>query len=162
MRNPISWASAVVLGLGMALAVTGARADEEKVALDKVPRAVVDAVKAKFPGATIKQADKEVEDGKTTYELGITHNGHSIDVSAKPDGTIVSVETEIKAADLPAAVSKAVKDKYPRGEIKKAEKVEEDGKTTYEVIVEKAPGKRMELVLDRSGKILEEEEAGKD
>ena len=163
MRNGVMWsAAALVFGLGILAPGTGVRADEEKIPLSQVPKAVVAAVEAKFPGATIKQAEKEVEDGQTIYELGITHDGHAIDVSAKADGTIVAVEKEIKADDLPAAVSAAVKAKYPTAKIKKAEEVEEKGKTTYEVIVEKSAGKDVELVLDKTGKILEEEDAGKD
>ena len=154
MRNPVRWAAALVFGLGMAVSVSGARADEEKVALEKVPKAVVDAVKARFPGAVIKESVKEVEDGKTSYELGITYKGHSIDVVSKPDGTILAVETVIEAADLPAAVSKTVKDKYPKATIKKAETIEADGKLNYEVILEVSAGKEVEVVLDKSGKIL--------
>ena len=46
-----------------------ARADEEKIAVDKLPAAVKKAIKNKFPKAEIEKASKEVEDGKTTYEV---------------------------------------------------------------------------------------------
>jgi hypothetical protein len=42
-----------VLGLA-----SGTRAQEEKVSLHRVPRAVMISAKARFPGAEIKQASK--------------------------------------------------------------------------------------------------------
>lgn len=162
MRNLIACTAALVFGLGLALATVGARAEEEKVAIEKVPKAVMNAVKARFPGAEIKGAEKEVEDGKTTYELELTHDGQSLEVSATADGKIVSVEKEIKVADLPAAVTEAIHAKYPKATLKSAEEVDEDGKISYEVVVEKSAGKKVELTVSKAGKILEEEEAGKD
>src|SRR5205085_11412445 len=46
------------------------RADEEeKVPLDKLPKAVTEAVKKKFPRAELVSAEKEKQDGKTVYEV---------------------------------------------------------------------------------------------
>lgn len=149
---------AVAFGLGMALACAVARADEEKIPVAKVPKVVLDAVKARYPGSEIKGAEKEVEDGKTIYELKLTHEGHKLEVSATPEGKIVSVEKEIKVADLPAAVTAGVKAKYPKATLKSAEEVEEDGETTYEVVIEKSAGKAVGLTLSKAGKILEEDE----
>ena len=43
----------------------------------------------------------------------MTHEGRRMDVTFQPDGTLELVETEVPEADLPAAVSKWVKDQYP-------------------------------------------------
>ena len=75
------------------LAGSAAWAKEEEVPLEKLPKAVVDAVKAKFPGARLLEAYKETEDGKTTYEVGLEHKGQEIDVTLTPAGKIVEVET---------------------------------------------------------------------
>ena len=53
--------------------------DEEKIPLDKVPKAVIAAAKKKFPAAKIDGAAKEVEKGKTTYELMMTVNGKKVE-----------------------------------------------------------------------------------
>lgn len=147
-----------------ALAVLGligvsvpAWADEEKVALDKVPVAVMNAVKAKFPGATLKSAAKEEDKGQTIYEVSLTDRGQAVDVSVKPEGMIVSVERTIKVSDLPAGVTAALNKKYPKAELESAEEVTEGDKVTFEVVVETADDKKFEVVLDRSGKILKEE-----
>lgn len=152
---------AVPVFAGILAAVPAAMANEEKVPLDKVPPAVTRAVKARFPGATLKQAEKEVDDGKTIYEINLEHAGSKIDVSLQEDGTIVSIEKEIAAAALPKPVSDALGVKYPKGTIKKAEDVTEDGKHLFEVILN-VGDKQREVVLDPSGKIVEDEEAGED
>lgn len=152
------WVGAIAtLGL---MAMASAVAADDKIPLDQVPKAVMDAVKAKFPGAEITGAEKEEEDGKTIYEIALKDKGQAIDVSLKPDGTIVSMEKEITFKDLPAPVAKAVEGKYPKATIMKVEEVLEGGKTKYEVLLTTAAKKKIEVVLDPTGKILEEEDAG--
>jgi len=147
--------------LGLLAAVAAVRADEEKVPLDKVPPAVIKAVKDKFPAATLKQAEKEVEDGKTTYEIGLDDAGRNVDVSLKEDGTIIEVEKEIAVKDLPKAVVDGVKAKYPKATIKKAEEITKKGTTNFEVVITEGNRSR-ELVLDKTGKILDDEEEDED
>jgi uncharacterized membrane protein YkoI len=137
---------------GFGLSVASARADEVKIPLDKVPKAVLDAFKAKFPKATINAALKEEEDGKTTYEIESTQDGLGIDAVLKPDGEFVEIEKEIKTSDIPAAVAKAVEAKYPKSKVKKAEELLKGGKSLYEVAVETADGKSAEVVVDKDGK----------
>jgi hypothetical protein len=138
-----------------------ARAGEEKVPLDRVPPAVVKAVKAKFPNASLKQAEKEVEGGKTIYEIGLEDAGSRVDVSLQEDGTVLEVEKEVRASALPKPVSDAVKRKYPAGTVKKAEEVTKGDTETFEVVV--AVGdKRREVVVDPAGKIVEDEETDED
>ena len=159
------------LCIGMAAAVLlaaagpAARADE-KVDLDKVPKAVVDAVKARFPDAEIKGAEKETEDGKTYYELEILNKKDEIDVELTPDGDIAEIEKEIEYKDLPKAVSKALEDKYPKAEFDEVEEVTKVEKKTeklafYEVQVKTADKKHLEVEVDPDGKILNEEKKDK-
>ena len=63
MRKFVVKLSLVALTGIIALAMVRA-ADEEKVPLDKLPKAVLDAVKAKFPKAQLLGAEKETVDGK--------------------------------------------------------------------------------------------------
>ena len=135
-----------------------ARRDEVKVSLDKVPAAVMNAVKRKFPMAKIEGAEKNVEDGKTTFEIGIEQDDRDITVSLKEDGTILEIEKEIAVKDLPTAVKSAIAAKYPRATLKKAEEVTEGDKVTYEVIVVPESKKAREVAFDRAGKLLEDEE----
>lgn len=138
-----------------------ANAKEEKVPLDQVPKAVLDAVKAKFPGAKLTEAEKETKDGKTTYEIELEHKGQEYTVSATAAGKITEIEREMEVKDLPKAVTDAIKKKYPNAKMEEAEEVTADNKTTYEVVVENGR-KDLELTVDASGKILKEEEEAED
>ncbi|MDB5348800.1 MAG: hypothetical protein JWN86_47 [Planctomycetota bacterium] len=161
MKRPTRWMG-LFASLSLIAAIAVVRADEEKVPLKDVPKAVLDAVKAKFPKAEILGAEKEVEKGKTTFELELKDAGKTLSVSLKPDGTILEIETTIAVKDLPKKVSGAVVAKYPKGTIKSAEMVTVGEKTTYEVVVTLAGKEPRELVLDPDGKILEDEEEEKD
>lgn len=154
MRNALAF-SLLTLVFAV-LTASAANAKEEKVPLDKVPKAVLDAIKAKFPGAKLGEAEKETEDGKTTYEVSLEHKGQAYSVSATAEGKITEVEREIEVKHLPKAVTDAIKKKYPSAELEEAEEVMADERTTYEVVVESSKKER-KLTLDASGKILKDE-----
>lgn len=159
MRKQI--ATGLLAILGFSTAAVAVRAEEEKIAPDKVPAAVLKAVKEKFPKAEIKKAEKETEDGKTTFEIGLVDGKHKIDVALKEDGTILEIEKEIPAADLPKPVADALKAKYPKAKVAKAEEITKGKKKSFEVHL-KDDDKSLEAVLDPSGKILKEEEGEED
>jgi uncharacterized membrane protein YkoI len=146
-----------VLGLVAGLG----RADEEKVPLSKLPKKVVDAVKAKYPDAKLVKAEKEKEDNETVYEVAIENDGQKLEVHVKPDGTITEVERVIAIKDLPAKVAKAIEKKYPKASLKLAEEVTKGTKVYYEVVLETADNKKFEIVLSPSGKIEKTESKDK-
>lgn len=154
-------AAGACLFLGLTTFPDGARADE-KIPLKDVPKAVLDAVKAKFPKGEIKTAEKEDEDGETTYEVALKSDGHSLDVALKADGTILEIEKEVAHKDVPKAVAAAVEAKYPKGTIKKAEEIItfKGGKEekSYEVVVTETGKKPVEVKLSADGKIVKHEE----
>jgi hypothetical protein len=153
--------------LGLPVLVGTLRADEEKVALDKVPKAVLEAVKARFPDAKMLSAEIEKEDGKTVYEIAIKDKDQKIEVTVTPDGKIVSMEKQIAAKDLPKAVTEALEAKYPKATYKMIEEVIEvkDGKEKlegYEVLLVTAEKKKLEVVVAPDGKITKEEKKDKE
>jgi hypothetical protein len=149
------------VGLCLLLAGSTVRGDEKKVALSELPKAVLDAVKRKFPHAELKEATKEVEKNQTTYEVSLVDEGKHIDASLNEKGKIEEIETEIEVSKLPSAVADAVAAKYPKSTIKKAEEIVEfeDGKEekSYEVVVATTEGKSVEIKLDAKGKIEDDE-----
>lgn len=148
----------IVSVLGLAVVMMPARADEEKVSVDKLPAAVKKALKRKFPKAEIEKATKEVEDGNTVYEVELEIKDRSVDVSLKADGTILEIEREVPADELPEAVRKKLAASYPKAKIEKAEEVTkgEDGPVRYEVAI------TTEVVLTAKGKIVQAEEEAED
>jgi hypothetical protein len=144
-----------------------ARADEEKVPLDKAPKAVVEAARKRFPKAEVVGISEEREGGKTVYEVEMRRGGKATDVTLTPEGKIVLIEQEIDAKELPKAVSGALEKKYPKAAYKVVEAVYEvaDGKEAldfYEVELTTAEKKVVEVQLLPDGKVknVEEKKAG--
>lgn len=115
MRTSSSWLGLIVV---LALAVPAVVGDEEKVPLDKLPQKIVDAVKAKFPDAKLVSAEKEKENNEIVYEVAIKNKDQKIEVTLKEDGTIIEIEKQIDAKDLPKVVSDALESKYPKATYK--------------------------------------------
>ncbi len=144
------------------LLVVAVRADEEKVPLDKVPRAVLESVKKRFPKATLLKASRETEGGKTEYEIEIKDGETKIDVNFTPDGKITTIEKTIPAKDLPRVVADALKAKYPGAKYEIVEEVikVKDGKETfdyYELHLVRADKKKIEVKIGKDGRIKGEE-----
>ena len=68
----------VVMAIAVGAVGFGVRAGE-KVTIDKLPKAVTNAVKKRFPRAEMKDGSKDTADGKTTYEVSIKEAGKGID-----------------------------------------------------------------------------------
>lgn len=157
----------VVAVAGLMGTFAGARADEEKVPLDKLPKAVVEAVKKRFPDAQLVSAEKETEDGKTVFEVNIKNKGQTIEVTLTPEGTIVEIEKQIEAKDLPKTVAEALEKKFPKATFKVIEEVikVKDGKeglAYYEVLLVTAEMKKLEVAVTADGKITKEEDKSKE
>ena len=166
MRKTLN-GSVVFVGLALFVLAAVAVADEEKVALDKVPKAVLDGVKARFPDATLVSAEKEKEGDKTTYEIAIKNKDQKIEVTLTPDGKIVEMENEIAAKDMPKVVMKALETKYPQATYKLVEEVikVKDGEEKleyYEVLLVTAEKKKLEVLVSPKGKITKVEDKSKE
>ena len=109
-------AVAVLTGLIMLVSGSAIRADEKKIPLSEVPKKVLDAVKARFPGAELKDAAKEVQDDETSYEIGMLNAGKRITVSVDDEGEIEEIETVLAVATFPRSSADAVTGKFPEGD----------------------------------------------
>lgn len=151
-------AAGLLAALGLA-PVPQAHADV--IPVDRVPRAVTGAAKARFPGAKIQQAtEEETPNGETTYSLAMKHKRHNVDVTFKPDGTVVQVGTDLSRKELPNAVLRAVVFEYPGASVRSAGSVRkgpEMKKTAdyYEFYLVTAEGRPRYLKVDPRGKVLE-------
>jgi biopolymer transport protein ExbD len=139
------------------------RADEEKVPLDKVPKAVKDAATKRFPKAEVVGASKETADSKTVYEIELKLENETIDVTVTPEGTLTLIEKQIDAKNLPKAVADTLGTKYPKATYKIIEEVIKvaDGKESldfYEVLIVTADKKMVEVQIAADGKIKKVEE----
>ena len=157
--------TAVVAGLVLAQPAAAAQ-DKEKLGLDKIPKKVMDALKARFPKAKIQKWTKEKEGDTVLYDIELTQKGRKIEADIREDGTIHNWEKEIAAKDLPKPVRKAVDMKYPKSTLKEIMAVTavKDGKDVpegYEIVLETADKKPLEVTVAPDGKILEDSGAKK-
>ena len=174
MRRLIGWSGTVaVVGL-LVLAVAAWGDDEkkagqkkdapkaQKIALDKVPPKIMSAVKARFPGAELTSVEKETEDGKVVFDIELKHQGRKYEMDIQEDGTIIEIEKQVDAKDLPEAVGKAIKAKFPDAlikEIMEVNKVNENKETPdhYEVIMVDKDKKEKEVTVSLDGKTINAE-----
>jgi hypothetical protein len=148
----------------VALAASGlllagiASAQEKKIKRSDLPPAVEKTVAAESKGATIRGFSTEQEKGQTLYEVALTVNGHSKDVSMAADGTVVEVEEQVALDSLSAEVKAGLQAKAGAGKILKVESLTKKGKlVAYEAQVE-TNGKKSEVQVGPDGKPLDHEE----
>ena len=151
---------AALLVMCFVIAPVGVWAQEEKVPAGKIPKAVMDALHARFPNARIDTCVKEKEGNDVVYDIEFKENGRKCEADIKETGSYINFEKAIAAADLPAAVRAAVEKNYPKASLKEVmEETEVDGKneklSAYEVVLTTAGGKEVEVRLSPDGKILE-------
>ena len=155
MRNMIGKLSCAT-ATSLLILTLGARA--EKIKLDRVPMAVRDTVKNKFPDAKLTEAARETEDGDTFYELSFTYKDHRYDVECTPQGAFRKIEKQLAAKELPKEVAKILEEKYPRARLNEILEVTKKDKIEYyEVALVTADRREVEVQLDPKGKILREE-----
>jgi uncharacterized membrane protein YkoI len=158
MRNLLG--VGVCLVLGLVLTVTAQ--DKKDVAdLDKIPKAVMDGLKAKFPKPVITKWTMEKEGDKVVYDIEFTQEGRKCEADIYEDGTIHNFEKAIEAKDLPKAVTEAVEKKYPKATMKTIMEITEvkDKKEAlegYEIELVTADKKDVEVTVAPDGKILED------
>jgi uncharacterized membrane protein YkoI len=79
--------SAMLFGAPLALA-------DQAIPLDRLDAKVIQAINGKFQGAELLSAEREIEAGKTTYEVKIRHEGAMWEVDVSEDGQITEAERE--------------------------------------------------------------------
>src|SRR5690349_5333614 len=131
-----------------ALLLTGAIASQaqsqEKEPKEKhlkrgdLPAAVQRTADEQSKGATVKGYSQETENGNVEYEVEMTLNGHSRDVSIAADGSIIEIEEAVALSSLPAAVREGLQQRAGSGTIGKVESLTKRGSiVAYEAHVTK-------------------------
>ena len=134
---------------------------KDDLKLDEIPQAVMKTLKAKFPDTKIHKWTKEKEGDVVIYDIEFKQQDRKFEADIKEDGTIHNWEKEIAAVDLPEAVKKAVEEKYPNSNLKEIMKITAvvDGQDVldgYEVVLETADKKGVEVTVAPDGRIVED------
>jgi len=161
MRGRIGIGAGAMIGLVLLASATRAADRSGKISPGKVPQKVMDTLKARFPGAEVNGAEREVEGGKVVYDLEFNVRGHKYESDIEENGTMREYEKQIPPKALPAQVSRAVRAKYRGAAIREVMGVNVvAGKTEkldhYEVTLRHA-GKTMEVTVSLDGKKIGEE-----
>ncbi|MCI0700201.1 MAG: hypothetical protein L0241_03840 [Planctomycetia bacterium] len=155
----VAGGSLAVLIAGSLLLASVVHAQDKK---DEIPKKVMDTLKAKFPKAEITMWTKEKEGDKIVYDIEFKQGKQKFEADIFGDGTIHNWEKEIAEKDLPKPVREAVDKKFPKATLKEIMEVNEvkDGKDKlegYEIVLETADKKMVEVMIAPDGKVLEEE-----
>ena len=151
----ITRTAAAIFWFGLAISLT---ASEKKIKKSDLPAAVQKTADEQSQGATVKGYNQEVENGKTYYEVELTVNGHSKDVSMDADSKVVEIEEEVALTSLPDAVHKGLTDQAKGGKITRVESLTKGGKlVAYEAQVVTGK-KRSEIQVGPDGNPLKHKE----
>lgn len=137
--------------------VANAQGQEKHIKKSDLPPAVQKTAEEQSEGAKVRGYTQETEDGKLEYEVEMTVNGHSKDVSIDPSGNVLEVEEGVTLSGLSAAVREGLQRKAGR-KITRVESITKQGKlVAYEAHILTGT-KKSEVQVGPDGKPLDHEE----
>ena len=146
--------TAWILLSGSAHAAEWKAAESKGIAVESLPPAVQTTVREQTKGAVIHNISKEVEHGKTLYEVETKVGGRSRDMIIGADGKLMVVEAQVVMDSLPAPARETYMKHIGKGKIVALETVSlGDSLAYYEAQIE-ANGKRSELKVDPNGNVV--------
>jgi hypothetical protein len=157
-----------IAGSLVALAGCASAHKEEASKLDvaDVPASVMHTVNTRLPGASVDKVEKEKEHGTIVYDFELKQNGRKFEMDVAESGTLLEIEKEIAAADVPPSVTHAVQSKYPSATVHEVMEVDvvkggSEKPDHYEVTVV-VSGKKHEVTVSLDGTRVGEEDEDED
>jgi hypothetical protein len=114
----------------------------------EIPAAIKKSFIKLFPSAHNVKWDG---DPRTHYEAGFIQDGKDNIAVFLPDGTFKEIETEIRAAEIPRRVLKAVSKKYPLSKISFALKIQRSNNTIVYDLEVNTGIEEIDITLDAMG-----------
>ena len=153
-----------------ATTATASRPGSGKVQFNDLPKAVQRTVKSQVGAASVEDIDRDVRDGKTTYEVAYKKNGVHTELRVAQDGSILNSSTtdannvtaastplsggaKVSMNDVPEVVRKAIAANIGTAQVEDLEKGLLNGKTVYEAAY-KRNGVHTELRVAEDGTVL--------
>jgi len=145
--------SAVILSFTASALVSGcASMREHDVTLAQVSEPARATINKETAGGKVDKITKEVERGKTVYDVEATVGGKHMEyLIADADGTLLGTEVPIEFAELPQPVRVSAQNYFGTSNNLTAMKGVEYGETHYELEGLKN-GKKVEVTFDPDGK----------
>jgi len=134
------------------------RGQEKHIKKSDLPPAVQKTTAQQSVGATVRGYTQEMENGRLEYEIEMTVNGRSKDVSIDPTGNVLETEEGVTLGELPQPVRAALQKKAGAAKIEKIESITKQGKlVAYEAHI-LAGAQKSELQVGPGGEQLDHEE----
>lgn len=137
--------------ISMFLLLTPLLIAETKVKLESLPAAVQNSVKEQTKSATIVGLSKEIEKGKTMYEVETKVNGKTRDLLLDAAGAVVETEEEVDIESIPAAAKAAIVKRAGKAAVVKVEKLTKGSDVSYEAALKSKSGKGSEVGVNADG-----------
>jgi hypothetical protein len=154
-RIGLVFSASAILFLSSAPSAAG---QEVRVEWSQMPATVQKTADEQSKGATVRGYIMQIAAGQILYEIQLTVNGHSKDVSVDPKGNILKTKDEVNLDKLPAAIRAGLQKKAGSGAIKRTDSITKRGSiVAYESKV-LTNGKRSEVQVGPEGKPLDHEE----
>jgi hypothetical protein len=133
----------LMLAMGIAIVSCG-----QRIAADKVPSVVVNAVKAKFPNATDIDWKKIQTGYEAEFDIG------KIDYASQiaPSGVVIMHKQDIPPVELPAGISALISSRYSDYKVDEVEKIQKGDNVYYQVELDGKNQKDINLVFSGDGK----------
>jgi len=126
-----------------------------EIPLVQVPKAVMEAVKKKYPEAKPESASKGIDGSQPFYDVHIKVKGRNVWVTCDTQGTILVIDREISFQELPKAVAGAVSKKYPKASIRGVNEIVDGPETSYDLALT-FQSKKLIAIFEANGKLVEE------
>ncbi|MEO8099366.1 MAG: hypothetical protein ABI811_16805 [Acidobacteriota bacterium] len=137
--------------LGVVILATASAADT-KLKLESLPPAVQATVREQTKHATLVGLSKEVEKGKTMYEVETKVNGKARDLMLDATGKITSVEEEVDITAIPVGARQAIEKKATGGAVKRVEILTLGATVAYEAAIQ-IKGRNSEFTVNADGSV---------
>ena len=145
---------ALCVAILLAAIPTLAQSKESKVKMKDLPAPVQQTVKEQSQGATVRGLAKEIEDGRTVYELELKVAGHTKDMLIATDGKIILLEEQVELNALPQPVKDSILKQAGKGKIKLVESVTKEGALAYYEAQVKKGIKTVEVKVTPDGQLM--------
>jgi hypothetical protein len=157
MKSWLAICSAIaVAGLsGVSWAAEEGEEHDTTVTQSELPARVAEAVKEYGKGGEFVSAVKGDEDGVPVYEVTLNKDGKKIEVQTTLDGELNMREEAVEPADLPKAALARIRKEHPGSQVHRVEKTI---RSSYEVQVTDASGKKSEVLVTPGGQLTTEPE----
>jgi hypothetical protein len=123
---------------------------EQSISFNDLPSAVQETAKRESQGAKVRGYAKEMDKGKTEYEVQLLVAGKSKDIAIDPEGKVLETEQEVALNSIPKEARSAITQKAQGAKVERVEQVKSEKPTVYEALIHKS-GKKQEIRVLENG-----------